>query len=425
MYYKSLNFPLLLLKNKRQFSKLFINPTLSLNNLKFKRSYVNEINLLETTTKKILNCYTDSQDYIKTLIDERKTLTHLLNNENESQANKYEQFQRLNYLSEINTIYNRISSNINEFLELEEISSEGNNEMAQMIQDDLARLDEQIFQDKKAILKLLIAIENEDKEDAIMELSAGVGGQESRIFCSELFEMYKSYANKKNWLFRPVKIDTDVTEWGEMMRQAKIEISGISVFENLKFESGVHRVQRVPKTESKGRIHTSTVGVVVTPKPNEIKIELNPKELKIETKTSGGPGGQHANKIETAVRILHIPTGIVIYNDEERQMHQNKSRALENLKQKLYQKAYEDELFKRQASRKMQIGSSSRSERIRTYNFIQDRITDHRLDENFVGIQRFLNAETLNDVIESLKAEQQVELIYEIIENFNKKPQNY
>lgn len=425
MYFRSLNIPFLLIKNKRQFFKLFKIPAKSLINLKFERNYINEINLLETTTKKILNCYTDSQEYIRTLINEKKNLTHLLNSENEPQTKKHEQFQRLNYLSDIDAIYNRINSNINEFLELEEILREENNEMAQMIQDDLARLDEQIFQDKKAILKLLITLENEDKEDAIMELSAGVGGQESRIFCSELFEMYKSYANIKNWSFRPVKIDTDLTEWGEMMRQAKIEISGISVFENLKFESGVHRVQRVPKTESKGRIHTSTVGVVVTPKPNEIKIELNPKEMKIETKTSGGPGGQHANKIETAVRILHIPTGIVVYNDEERQMQQNKSRALENLKQKLYQKAYEDELCKKQANRKMQIGSSSRSERIRTYNFIQDRITDHRLDENFVGIQRFLNAETLNDVIESLKAEQQVELIYEMIENFNKNSKNY
>ncbi|RNA37260.1 peptide chain release factor 1- mitochondrial [Brachionus plicatilis] len=412
---------LFLSKNEQKFCKLFKTTPKSATNLKFKRNYVSEINLLETTTKKIINCYDDSHDYIKSLIDERKKLTELLNNDKDFNTNKLELFQHLNYLTNLSTLYDQVNSNTNEFLELQEMLIQENDEMAKMIQNDLIRLDDQIFEDKNKILQSLIPRENEDKEDAIMELSAGVGGQESRIFCSELFEMYKSYANIKNWSFSPVKIDTDITEWGELMRQAKIEISGISVFEYLKFESGVHRVQRVPRTESKGRIHTSTVGVVVSPKPSEIKIELNPKELKIETKTSGGPGGQHANKIESAVRILHIPSGIVVYNDEERQMHQNKSRALENLKQKLYQKAFEEELDKRQTNRKMQIGSSSRSERIRTYNFIQDRITDHRLDENFVGIQRFLAAETLNDVIESLKAEQQVELIYELVEKFNKK----
>lgn len=400
-------------KKMCEYQKIFL--------LNFKRNLATEVNLLETTTKKIINCYDDSEEYLKILIDEKQKLTELLNNDNESSSSKQEQFIRLNYLSEVAQLYDRINTNVSDFSELQEMLNEEMADMAQIIQNDLIRLDDQIFEDKMKILKLLIPSESEDKEAAIVELSAGVGGQESRIFCSDLFEMYKSYANKKNWSFNPIKIDTDVTEWGEMMRQAKIEISGISVFEYLKFESGVHRVQRVPKTESKGRIHTSTVGVVVSPKPTEIKIELNPKDLKIETKTSGGPGGQHANKIETAVRILHIPSGIVVYNDEERQMHQNRSRALENLKLKLYQKAFEDALNKRQANRKMQIGSSSRSERIRTYNFIQDRITDHRLNENFVGIQRFLAAETLNDLIESLKAEQQVELIYELIENFNKK----
>jgi peptide chain release factor 1 len=192
------------------------------------------------------------------------------------------------------------------------------------------------------------------------------------------------------------------------------------VFKHFKFESGVHRVQRVPKTEAKGRIHTSTVGVVVTPKPSKINIAINPKDLKIETKTSGGPGGQHANKTESAVRLTHLPTGIVIYCDEERVQLRNREQAMRNLEQKLYQKAYEDQLAKRQSNRKMQIGSSSRSERIRTYNFIQDRITDHRLNENFHGITKFLSGASLPSMIENLRLEQDTELLYEILDDFKK-----
>jgi peptide chain release factor 1 len=176
-------------------------------------------------------------------------------------------------------------------------------------------------------------------------------------------------------------------------------------------------VQRVPNTESKGRIHTSTVGVVVFPKPAEIKIELNPKDLKIITKTSGGPGGQHANKTESAVRVTHLPTGTVVYVDEERNQLQNRQRALTYLKEKLHEQAYEAMLAKRQANRRLQIGSSSRSERIRTYNFIQDRITDHRLDENMHDLSGFMRGEYLNSLIVSLSYEQKLEVLYELLNN--------
>lgn len=211
-------------------------------------------------------------------------------------------------------------------------------------------------------------------------------------------------------------------ELGEMMRQAKIEVSGNNVFKYLKFESGVHRVQRVPKTEASGRIHTSTCGVVVTPKPAAINIEINPKDLKIETKTSGGPGGQHANKTKSAVRLTHIPSGLVVYSDEERHMMQNRSKALKYLEEKLYQKAYEDDLNKRQRNRKMQIGSSGRSERIRTYNYIQDRITDHRLTENYQGIGKFLSGNSsLDSMIENLKYVHLIELLNELLEEIYSK----
>ena len=233
--------------------------------------------------------------------------------------------------------------------------------------------------------------------------------------------MYESYASFMGWSFLPMRVDIEEIQLTEMMRKAVFEIEGTDVFKHFKFESGVHRVQRVPKTESKGRIHTSTVGVVVTPKPQEINIEISAKHVKIETKTSGGPGGQHANKTLSAVRLTHLPTGIVIYCDNERHMMQNRAKAFENLEHKLYQSAYEEQLNKRQNNRKMQIGSSSRSSRIRTYNFIQDRITDHRLGANFVGINRFLSGSNMLDkLIYNLQLEQQTEILYEQLESFYK-----
>jgi peptide chain release factor 1 len=378
---------------------------------------------VDSANLKLLNAYNDSIDYIKSLVDEKLKLEKLMNNEAElsKEEKKVELFNRFSYLSKIDKKQEQIMAIQSELKELAQMmSNESNDEMKQMIEDDSERLQSKLDSCKIELVDLLIIDEEEDKEDVIMELSAGVGGLESRIFCSELFEMYRMYSESKNWSFKQVKIDTENTELGEMMRKAEVEINGNDVFKYLKYENGVHRVQRVPKTESKGRIHTSTVGVLVTPKPSEIKIELNPKELKIETKTSGGPGGQHANKTESAVRILHIPTGIMVYCDAERYQTQNKTRALNNLKHKLYQKAFEDQLNKRQSNRKLQIGSSSRSERIRTYNFIQDRITDHRLDDNFHNITKFLSG-AIEPMINCLQNEHKLELLQEILDEFSSK----
>lgn len=379
--------------------------------------------MLETTKVKLVQSYENATKYVQYLIKEKTSLANLANNEIELNKidNKQEIFQRLNELELISDIYSRIEKCKSDLKDSNEMFIETkDDEMKEMFEKDIEKLNEKIVQLKIDMIQTLVKEENEDKENAYVEISAGVGGLESRIFCSELFEMYRLYSDFKNWSFSPIKVYTDITELGEMMRQARIEISGQNVFKYLKFESGVHRVQRVPKTESSGRIHTSTCGVVVTPKPEKVNIEINPKDLKIETKTSGGPGGQHANKTKSAVRLTHLPTGIVIYCDEERHMMQNRSRAFENLEEKLYQRAYEEELNKRQRNRKMQIGSSGRSERIRTYNFIQDRITDHRLDENFQGISRFLSGSNLLDsMIENLHYEHQFDLLNEILESFH------
>lgn len=421
IYYKSISNSYL--KNKALSKNVYVKRLLFDKNGLFSPSQTAQRLLATSVNSKLLSAYNDSIDYIKSLVDEKSKLEKLINNEAElsKEANKADLFNRFGFLCKIEKKHEEIMSIQSELKELAQMmNNESNEEMKQMIQDDSERLQSKLNSSKIELVDSLIIDEEEDKEDVIMELSAGVGGLESRIFCSELFDMYRLYSEFKNWSFKPVKIDTENTELGEMMRKAEVEIIGADVFKYLKYENGVHRVQRVPKTESKGRIHTSTVGVVVTPKPTEIKIELNPKELKIETKTSGGPGGQHANKTESAVRILHIPTGIVVYCDEERFQTQNRVRALNNLKHKLYQKAFEDQLNKRQANRKLQIGSSSRSERIRTYNFIQDRITDHRLDDNFHNIPKFLSG-SIEPMISCLQNEHKLELLQEVLDQFASK----
>jgi peptide chain release factor 1 len=383
-------------------------------------SFYSDSVLIESTHKKLLQAYADSQPYVKKLLDEKSKLMKIVNDEHsltDLNQDKLSVFKRLNYLTQINELYEKIENNLKDIKELSEAArNEEDQEMAKLIRQDLKAMESSLGEQKYQMIQLLIPDEQEDKEDALVEVSAGVGGSESRLFCSEIYEMYKAYASMKNWQFNTTVYDTE----SEMLRKASVEISGTDVFKYFKFESGVHRVQRVPKTEAKGRIHTSTVGVVVTPKPSEIKIEINPKDLKIESKTHGGPGGQHANKTESAIRLTHLPTGIVINCAAERFQFQNKSQAMKMLQLRLYQIAFEEQLNKKQANRKMQIGSSSRSERIRTYNFIQDRITDHRLQENFTGMLKFMSGESLIDMIENLKAEQQVELLYETLEENNK-----
>jgi peptide chain release factor 1 len=200
------------------------------------------------------------------------------------------------------------------------------------------------------------------------------------------------------------------------LRYISANVSGQDVFSFLKFESGVHRVQRVPKTERAGRVHTSTVTVAVLPKLEEIKIELNQNDLKIEPCRSSGPGGQHVNKTMSAIRVTHLPTGIVVNCQEERHQIQNRKKALNILKLKLYTKQYEENLEAYKSSKKTLVGSAARSERIRTYNYLQDRISDHRLDENFHNIEEFLlGGYALDELINSLKYEQIMNSINDLV----------
>ncbi|XP_042358182.1 peptide chain release factor 1-like, mitochondrial isoform X2 [Plectropomus leopardus] len=248
------------------------------------------------------------------------------------------------------------------------------------------------------ILDLLIPEEAADMSDLVLEVTAGVGGQEAMLFTDEVFDMYQGFAQHHDWSFDILEHMT--SELGGL-RHASASISGPQSYKRMKFEAGVHRVQRVPRTEKQGRMHTSTMTVAVLPQPTEISFTLNSKDLRIETKRASGAGGQHVNTTDSAVRIVHLPTGVVAECQQERSQIKNKEKAMKALRAKLYSMKLEEETSKRYNQRKIQIGTKGRSEKIRTYNFAQDRITDHRIGMTVHDIKSFLLGEDLLDEMNS------------------------
>jgi peptide chain release factor 1 len=243
---------------------------------------------------------------------------------------------------------------------------------------------------------------NADIAGIILEIRAGTGGEEASLFAQDLFTMYHRYAVNQNW---PVKIiNTNETSLGGL-KEGIMEIQSQKAFENLKQEAGVHRVQRIPATEKSGRIHTSTATIAILPQSKNIKIEIKPDEVEETFFRSSGPGGQNVNKVETAVRLCHKPTGLIIACQSERHQNQNREKALEILKNKLFNIKEAQIIGETEKERRSQIGSAERSEKIRTYNFPQDRITDHRIKKSWHNIEETLKGEKLNEIIKSFKKE--------------------
>jgi len=247
-----------------------------------------------------------------------------------------------------------------------------------------------------------------DDHDAILEIRAGTGGDEAALFAGDLFRMYERYAAKQGWKTEILSI-SEGSKGG--LKEVIAEVHGRGVFAKLKFESGVHRVQRVPDTEASGRIHTSAATVAVLPEVEEVDIQIKDDDLKIDTMRAQGAGGQHVNKTESAIRITHLPSGIIVFVQEERSQHKNKAKALKMLRAKLYDTQRSKLDAERAADRRGQIGSGDRSERIRTYNFPQGRVTDHRINLTLHKLPQVMEGEALHEVIDALVTEHRAELL--------------
>ena len=261
---------------------------------------------------------------------------------------------------------------------------------------------------ERQIQLALIPKDAMDDHNAILEIRAGTGGDEAALFAGDLFRMYERYAALQGWKTEIMAI-SEGTKGG--FKEIVAEVRGRGVFAKLKFESGVHRVQRVPDTESSGRIHTSAATVAVLPEVEEVDIKINEDDLKIDTMRAQGAGGQHVNKTESAIRITHLPTGTIVFVQEERSQHKNKAKAMTMLRAKLYDAQRSKLDAERAADRRGQIGSGDRSERIRTYNFPQGRVTDHRINLTLHKLPQVMEGEALHEVIDALITEHQAELL--------------
>ena len=287
--------------------------------------------------------------------------------------------------------------------ELETMAAGDDPEMAAMARDELDALNARLPELERGVALLLAPKDRDENASAILEVRAGTGGDEAALFAGDLFRMYQRYAAVRGW-----RVEVDSISEGEVggYKEIVASVTGDGVFGRLKFESGVHRVQRVPETEAGGRIHTSAATVAVLPEPEDVEIDIRDGDLRIDTYRSSGAGGQHVNKTDSAVRITHLPTGIVVTSSEKSQ-HQNRARAMKALKVKLYDREREALDNARADARKSQVGSGDRSERIRTYNFPQGRVTDHRINLTLYNLPKVLEGESLDDVINPLIAEDQ------------------
>ena len=284
--------------------------------------------------------------------------------------------------------------------ELQELLSDP--EMKDIAAEEMRDLDKKIPELEHKIRMALIPKDEDDAKNAILEIRAGTGGDEAALFAGDLFVMYKGYAATQGWKFEVVETsESDAGGYKEII----CEVSGRNVFQRLKYESGTHRVQRVPKTESQGRIHTSAATVAVLPEAEEAEVDIRPDDLRIDTYRSQGAGGQHVNTTDSAVRITHIPTGVVVEMQEERSQHKNRAKAMKVLSTRIYDIQRQKLHAERAQDRKSQVGSGDRSERIRTYNFPQGRVTDHRIGMTLQKLEGVLSGDALNEIIESLIAE--------------------
>lgn len=287
-------------------------------------------------------------------------------------------------------------------------------EMREMARAELDELTAKRPDQERALMILLLPGDAADARSAILEVRAGTGGDEAALFAAELFRMYQRFAELSGWRFQAMEVsETDIGG----LKEGIAEINGSNVFAKLKFESGTHRVQRVPQTESGGRIHTSAATVAVLPEAQDVDVVIDDQDLRIDVYRASGPGGQSVNTTDSAVRITHLPTGLVVTQQDEKSQHKNRAKAMKVLRARLYDAERQRVDGERAADRRQQVGSGDRSERIRTYNFPQGRMTDHRINLTLYKLSEIVSGDALGDVIDALVAEDQARRLESLAED--------
>ena len=284
-------------------------------------------------------------------------------------------------------------------------------DMKAMAEEEAGALKKRLPELEQAVKKMLLPKDAADEKNAILEIRAGTGGDEAALFAADLFRMYQRYAAEHRWKFEIMELsDTGIGGY----KEAIATITGKNVFARLKFESGVHRVQRVPATEAQGRIHTSAATVAVLPEAEEVDIKIDEKDLRIDVFRASGPGGQSVNTTDSAVRITHLPTGVVVSQQDEKSQHKNRAKAMKILRARLYDAERQRLDDQRSATRKGQVGSGDRSERIRTYNFPQSRVTDHRINLTLYSLDQVLEGRGLDELVDALISDDEATRLSEL-----------
>ena len=328
-----------------------------------------------------------------------------------SDLNKNQFAEKSKEYSDLNEIIESAKKHLSfekEKKELEKILEEQNSddELKKMAETDLNELKNEFEKNEKKLKLFLLPKDEADKKNAIIEIRAGTGGLEASLFASDLFKMYEKVSHKKKWSLELISISK--SDAGGL-KEVIASIKGTNIYSTLKYESGVHRVQRVPDTETQGRVHTSAATVAVLPEAEEVDLKINESDLRIDVFRAGGPGGQSVNTTDSAVRITHVPSGISVSQQDEKSQHKNKAKGMKILRARLYELERSRIDQERSEDRKSKIGTGDRSERIRTYNFPQGRVTDHRINLTLHKLEEFLEGEAFDEIIESLSLKAQEE----------------
>jgi|TARA_B100000586_G_scaffold95605_1_gene68212 peptide chain release factor 1 len=335
--------------------------------------------------EKIILKYKKLEDQLNTSIDDKEQ--YIL-------ASK--EYSELRPIVEQINIFKGLNKEIDD---LNQVIESGDQELVDIAKKELSDAKNKYEESEKHLKYLLVPKDPLDQKDVILEIRAGTGGDEAALFAGDLLRMYQRFSEAQNWKFELLSI-SDSEKGG--FKEVISKISGQSVYSKMKFESGVHRVQRVPETESQGRVHTSAASVVVLPEADDVDVNIEEKDLRIDVFRASGAGGQHVNTTDSAVRITHLPTGIAVQQQDEKSQHKNKAKAMIVLKTRLYDHERKKQTDEIADKRKSQIGSGDRSERIRTYNFPQGRVTDHRINLTLYKLDEILNAVGLDEVISGL-----------------------